>query len=97
MLAIVNTRSYDIVSLHENFRILLMNHISVASKRLCIADEMPHVSHTYKRIDQILHFMILCFVGMVMLELIKIDLFLLKYCSEQEKQSFAVPIKLSSF
>ena len=53
MLAIVNTHSFDILSIQENFGILLMNHISVVSKPLCISDEMLHVSLPYKRIEQI--------------------------------------------
>ena len=54
-----------------------MNHVSAASKRFCITHEMLHVSNPHRRIEQIQHFNILCLVDIVMLELVKIDLFML--------------------
>ena len=51
-LATVSTLSFDILSVHETFNILLKNHISVASKRFCMTDEVLHVSHqllTYRK------------------------------------------------
>ena len=51
-LAIVSTRSINILSIHENFSIRLTKQMSVASKRFCIADEMIHASHPYAANDR---------------------------------------------
>ena len=42
-----NIRSYNILSIHENFSIPLVNHTSVASKCFCIPDKVLHISQSW--------------------------------------------------
>ena len=56
MFAIVDTRSFDTLSVHAIFSIILISHNFVASKHFCITDEILHVSHPYYKLDFLVKF-----------------------------------------
>ena len=72
------TSSFVFLSVNDTFNILLMNHISTASKRRIVSAVKVQHSHPYRRIDHTYVFRVLILVHMRMSLFVNMLLILLK-------------------